>query len=199
MPLVAHHVSHMFFEHGLTNFPLTEYLMHAVLGLAASHLQLITGQDLRWVAMHHRVLAIQGSNAAISKKGRSGADGDALLGACYALTFQSAYMSDGIVDFFYMVRGCSMLTYQLKSEGIPMAFFLDKRDHFEFMKERLFDLPEINKELVGSCEDSLTVLPVLFNRPQHVEFYKALMEVVEAMKISSLKGALLIINMRQVN
>jgi len=172
--------------------------MHAVLGLAASHLQLITGQDLTSVAMYHRVLAIQGSNMAISKKDRTGADGDALLGSCYALTFQSSYMSDGMADFFYMVHGCSMLTYQLKGEGIPMAFFLDKIDHFEFMKGRLMDLPEIHKELVDSCEISLTALPVLFNRPEHVEFYKSLLDVVDAMKISSLKGTSRYADIRQV-
>src|SRR4051794_9690477 len=115
--------------------------MHAILGMAASHLQLSTGQNLHGTAMHHRILAIKGSNEAISRTPRKGADGDALLGACYALTFQSAYMPEGLPDFFQMVRGCSILSHQLKSENLPMAFFLEEKDHFSYMSDRLLDLP----------------------------------------------------------
>jgi hypothetical protein len=162
--------------------------MHAVLGLAASHLELSTGQNLRDSAMHHRILAIRGSNEAISQTSRKGADCDALLAACYALTFQSTYMPEGLPDFFQMVRGCSILSHQLKSEGIPMAFFLEERDHFSFMSDRLLDLPVICSDIVNGADKSLAALPILFDRPAHVEFYKLLVEVIDSVKLSSLKG-----------
>jgi len=167
--------------------------MHAILGVAASHLELTTGQDLRSIAIHHRVLTIKGSNEAISKPNRTGADGDALLASCYALTFQSTYMSDGLPEFFHMVRGCSLLSGQLKSERLPMAFFLEERDHFEFMRDKLTDLPVINSELINGAERSLKALPALFDRPGHVEFFKFLTELVNAVKISSLKGKISIL------
>lgn len=162
--------------------------MHAILAVAASHLELITGQDLRSTAIHHRILAIKGSNAAISQTKRTGSDGDALLGACYALTFQSAYMADGLGEFFQMVRGCSLLSWQLKSESLPMAFFLDDKGHFCFMQDKLAGLPFIHRELVDGAERSLTALPILFDRPGHVIFYQSLLSVVEVLKTSSLKG-----------
>jgi hypothetical protein len=162
--------------------------MHAILGMAASHLELSTGQDLRQTAMQHRIFAIRGSNRAISQPRRGGADGDALLGACYALTFQSSYMAEGLPDFFQMVRGCSLLSHQLSSEGIPMAFFLLEKDHFSFMESRLVDLPIISAELTEGADQSLEALPVLFDRPLHVEFYKLLVEIVNSAKFSSLKS-----------
>jgi hypothetical protein len=162
--------------------------MHAILGMAASHLEISTGQDLHETAIHHRILAIRGSNEAISQVRRTGADGDALLGACYALTFQSAYMSEGLPEFFQMVRGCSLLSNQLRAEGLQMAFFLEGKDHFAFMEERLLDLPVINPQLVDGADKSLAALPILFDRPSHVEFYKLLVEVIDALKVSSLRG-----------
>lgn len=162
--------------------------MHAILGMAASHLELSTGQDLHETAMHHRILAIRGSNKAISQPRRSGSDGDALLGACYALTFQSTYMAEGLPDFFQMVRGCSILSKQLSSEGLPMAFFLQEKDHFAFMEDRLTDLPLIASELVESADQSLRALPILFDRPVHVEFYRLLVDIINSVRHSSLKG-----------
>jgi hypothetical protein len=162
--------------------------MHAVLGLAASHLELTTGTDLHSVAIHHRILAIKGSNAAISQPHRTGSDADALLASCYALTFQSAYMRDGLPEFFQMVRGCSLLSEQLKSENIPMAFFLIEKDHFHYMEDKLLDLPVINKELVDGAERSLAELPPFFDRPCHPHFYQLLMAVIDELKVGSLGG-----------
>ena len=162
--------------------------MHAILGMAASHLQLVTGVDLHAVAIQHRVIAIKGSNAAISQPRRSGADGDALLATCYALTFQSSYMSDGLQEFFQMVRGCSLLSDQLEAEKLPMAFFLTEKDHFQFMEDRLMDLPVINAELVDSAYKSLSALPSLFDQQSQRFFHQLVMDVVVAAKLSSLSS-----------
>ncbi len=162
--------------------------MHAILGLAASHLELLTGADLSSAAMHHRVLAIKGSNSALQISNRTGSDGDALLAACYLLTFQSSYMKDGIHEFFTFVRGCSLLSNQLRDEKVPMAFFLTSSDHFSFMEKRLVDLPIINEELLDSAERSLVVLPPYFERPVHAIFHQSMIDCIEAVKISSLHG-----------
>ncbi|KAH6716696.1 hypothetical protein BKA61DRAFT_572772 [Leptodontidium sp. MPI-SDFR-AT-0119] len=173
VPLVAHH---------------NEYLMHAILGLAASHLELLTGADLSSQAIHHRILAIKGSNEGLQLKTRSGSDGDALLAACYLLTFQSSYMKDGIHEFFQFVRGCALLSNQLREEKVPMAFFLTSNDHFSFMEKRLTDLPIINDELLESAERSLVELPPYFDVSVHKIFYTSMIVCLEAVKVSSLHG-----------
>ncbi|KAN0104172.1 hypothetical protein V8E51_009917 [Hyaloscypha variabilis] len=171
VPLIAHH---------------NEYLMHAILGMAASHLELLTGESFGPIAIHHRLLAVQGSNAALSMKTRTGSDGDALLGSCYLLTFQASYMRDGLFEFFTMVRGCSLLSNQLREEKLPMAFFLTEKDHFKFMEERLLDLPVISAELVEGAQASLAAVQPLCTMPSHTTFFQLLDDCVEAIRMSSL-------------
>ena len=162
--------------------------MHAILGLAASHLDLTSGANFHSVAIQHRVLAIKRSNEAVSKPHRNGSDADALLASCYALTFQSAYMRDGLSEFLQMVQGCNLLSEQLKSEDIPMAFFLAKNDHFEYMEDKLLDLPIIDQHLVDAAQESLSMLPPLFDQPCHSYFYHLLTTVIDALKLGSLGG-----------
>ena len=161
--------------------------MHAILGMAASHLELITGANLSDQAIRHRVLALKGSIEAISKNGRTGSDGDALLASCYLLAFQSSYMIDGVQEFFLMVRGCSLLNVQLKKENLPMAFFLEGKDHFTFMQEKLMDLPTINPGLVESAEKSLATCVLALDTSICMQFHQVLTETVESLKLSSLR------------
>ncbi|KFY57515.1 hypothetical protein V496_06398 [Pseudogymnoascus sp. VKM F-4515 (FW-2607)] len=80
-----------------------DYLMHAMLGLAATHLTAVTNVDYSEAALKHRLLAIQGFNKALSKKPEKEPDGDALLATMYSLTFQSAFMSDSLMEFWIMI------------------------------------------------------------------------------------------------
>jgi hypothetical protein len=166
----------------------SEYLMHAILAMSASHLELLTGVSLCSLAIHHRLLAVQGSNAALSKRNRTGSDGDALLGSCYLLTFQSIYMKDGLLEYFTMVRGCALLSNQFREENLPMGLFLTEKDHFQIMEERLLDLPVISPELVKGAEKSLAAVQPLCNLRSQTEFYQLLDACIEAIKISSLRG-----------
>src|ERR1700684_2907153 len=118
--------------------------MHAILGFAASHLELLTGVDLKTTAMYHRVQAIKGSAVALSKTNRSGNDGDALVASCYLLTFQSSYIKEGIVEFLHFMRGCSLVWNQLLYEKVPITFSLTPESLHEFMKPRLVGLPDID-------------------------------------------------------
>ncbi|CAG8981885.1 hypothetical protein HYALB_00013920 [Hymenoscyphus albidus] len=173
VPLIAHH---------------NEYVMHAILGMAATHLQLVTGTPLCTTALQHRVHAIAGSNQALSRPTRTGVDGDALLASCYLLVFQSSYMADGMREFFRMIRGCAMLTMQLRAENIPMAFFLPNKYHFSVMQERLVDLPVIDERLVESARKSLELLPHDRFDCWHTAFYNSLISTLDSLAISSLQS-----------
>lgn len=162
--------------------------MHAILGVAASHLELITGDDLSSVALYHRVRAIKGSSEALTQNNRTGSDGDALLGTCYLLTFQSSYMKDGIADFFQFVRGCALVSNQLREERLPMAFFLAAEDHFQFMEGRLTNLPFINSELIDGAEISLSMLPPMLEFSAQVKFCQWMLDCLNALRTSSLQG-----------
>ncbi len=163
--------------------------MHAILALAASHLEAKTGVVLTSSAMYHRVLAIKGSNEAMSKTRRTGSDGDALLASSYLLTFQSTFMEDGMSEFFLFIRGCTLITNQLKAENIPMAFFLSEDNHFQTMEKVLSHaLPVIDPLLIEGAAKSLAALEP-FLEQSALKLYKLLIHWTEEIKKASVNGA----------
>ncbi|KAK3998307.1 hypothetical protein QBC44DRAFT_2057 [Cladorrhinum sp. PSN332] len=93
-----------------------DYLMHAMLGLGASHLDLFGGNCAE-KAIAHRVKAIQLLNQDLAKPCSSTAEGDARFATIFALAFQASCMPEGMTEFISMTRGCfvvattSMLEY----------------------------------------------------------------------------------------
>lgn len=89
-----------------------DFLLHSMLGLGASHLGLLTPSGYEKAALKHRVIAIGALNKHLTKAIFTQQDAEAAFGAMLNLTFQSAYMSDGLVDFLTMVRGCWLVGTQ---------------------------------------------------------------------------------------
>lgn len=83
-----------------------------MLGLGASHLGLLTPSGYEKAALKHRVTAISALNKHLTKPHFTQQDAEAAFGAMLNLTFQSAYMSDGLIDFLTMVRGCWLVGTQ---------------------------------------------------------------------------------------
>ncbi|KAH0525695.1 hypothetical protein TsFJ059_009118 [Trichoderma semiorbis] len=82
-----------------------EFLANAILGLAAQHLTLFHGVDYSIQALDLRVAAINGLNEALSQPCLTTIDADARYAAIIALTYQSAYMPDAMMEFITMLRG----------------------------------------------------------------------------------------------
>lgn len=166
-----------------------EFLMHAILGLAASHLQLTTGADFGSEAMHHRYLAIRGSNEAMSTVNHRNNNGDALLAACYLLAFQSSYMIDGMQEFFQTVRGCSQLNTHLIEDLLPLDceqyFRTTKTEHWGLVRQTLINLPIIDILLIESAQQSLSALFSILSTPVDLDFYARLVDCVDTLKITS--------------
>lgn len=80
----------------LTTLTQYEFLMHSILGLAASEL-IATDASLAEAAMVHRLKSIQAikRKLAASDQGITYAEGNALIATCFALTFQSVILEDG--------------------------------------------------------------------------------------------------------
>ncbi|CAG9942798.1 unnamed protein product [Clonostachys rosea f. rosea IK726] len=87
-----------------------EFLVHSMLGLAASHLCLSGGGDHEAEALEHRVKSIKLLNQALCKPPTSKTESDARFSTLMVLTFQSSYMPDGMLEVFHMIRGCMILT-----------------------------------------------------------------------------------------
>ncbi|GIC87512.1 uncharacterized protein Aud_003896 [Aspergillus udagawae] len=89
------------------------HLLHALLSLGASYCCLTTSQRYKYapLAIAHRGKALKALGAILAKGDNcTMTEMDSALATCYALTFQARQMSDGVIDFAVMVRGCSIIT-----------------------------------------------------------------------------------------
>lgn len=162
--------------------------MHAMLGLAATHLSAVTNVDYSEAALKHRLRAIQGFNKALSKKPEKEPDGDALLATMYSLTFQSAFMSDSLMEFLIMVRGCVMLSGQLLGQSSIAFFVIDYYSHLRYMEPRLNNLPFVDVSLVEGAAASLESLTFVLEDEVNSFYYQQLTNVVSGIKESSKLG-----------
>lgn len=164
-----------------------DYLVHAMLGMAASHLSLY-GQDYSSQALSHRVQAIQALNKALSKPCSSRAEGDARFAAILTLAFQASCMPEGMVEFLSMVRGCSIVakhSMQSLEASVFSSFtasgytnsirnLIGPGGTFEFQNEDLFH----------KFFSSLRALGPLCTSPLEVRFLAATERVLKMTKIS---------------
>ncbi|KAL7940837.1 hypothetical protein V8C42DRAFT_336483 [Trichoderma barbatum] len=101
-----------------------EFLANAILGLSAQHLTLFHGVDYSIQALDLRVAALNGLNEALSQPCLTAADADARYAAIIALTYQSAYMSDAMMEFITMLRGWMFIQTKLVPD-LRMSMFRD--------------------------------------------------------------------------
>ncbi|OIW24883.1 hypothetical protein CONLIGDRAFT_73856 [Coniochaeta ligniaria NRRL 30616] len=95
-----------------------DYLVHSMLGLAASslaHSLALTAAaspaSYEPAAISHRVTAIRLLNDSLSRPCSCPEEGTARYAAMMALTFQSSYMADGMLEFVSMTRGCHVVAH----------------------------------------------------------------------------------------
>lgn len=164
--------------------------MHALLGLGASHLTSISECDYHATAVKHRLLAIKGFNDALSVPSGKDLDDDALLGACYALSFQSTYMRDGAMpgEYLTMLRGCGPVTARVMRRKSKTYFALTPENHYKFMMPRLQNLLVIDADLSEAARASLETLEIMIGDGINRYFYTSLIDIVEGLKVGSLQG-----------
>jgi hypothetical protein len=165
--------------------------MHALLALGASHLTLVSPHsDYSTMAIVHRGQAIKGLNEALAKSSRGYGESDALLAACYALTFQASYMGDGMADFITMVRGCALVTEQINKDQSQTAFNVQGDIHLRLMEPKLGNLPTIDPSLITPAIISAEAFRPLLRTTMDQHFHAALLSVLFALQESSRAGYL---------
>ncbi|KEF56275.1 uncharacterized protein A1O9_07856 [Exophiala aquamarina CBS 119918] len=153
------------------------YLMHALLGLGAFSLGALFPEHKGYNrdALDHRLYAIRGLNSAISNSCRESDDSSAILASCYALTFQSIYLADGMTDFIIFVRGCYLATNTLRGDGQLIAL---PAQHLDIVAPKLGHMLKPNiRELQKGLAD-LVKISNLLETPFEHEFYSGVKEVL---------------------
>lgn len=89
--------------------------MHAILGLSASDLMVQEDPSLVTFAMTHRLKAIKAIKKALSETPKTNTfeEGNALMATCFALTFQSVLLDDGMAEYMTFCRGIVLVAIQM--------------------------------------------------------------------------------------
>ncbi|KAL2187570.1 hypothetical protein L209DRAFT_753611 [Thermothelomyces heterothallicus CBS 203.75] len=169
-----------------------DYLMHAMLGLAGSHLG-IHGTDYSSRALFHRVKAIRLLNQALSTPAASVAEADARFAATFALAWQASCMSEGMTEFLLMIKGChiirnaSLLRYK---DSLFKAFAQD--GYGESIRKVIGTAPLTlapdQENIIREFLESLHALAPLCRSPLEVRFLAATERVVKVARVSAAQG-----------
>ncbi|KAK1750002.1 C6 zinc finger protein [Echria macrotheca] len=165
-----------------------DYLMHAILGYAASEL-IAEDPTLAAPAMAHRVKAIKAVKKSLAEapKANTFEEGNALMATCFALTFQSVLLDDGLAEYMTFIRGIIIVAIQMYIKGAKLLFgeFLgDKQD--AVLKPYIEQVPLINKEWTDAAVAAIRALEPLC-RADEIErtYHGMLLEMAEKLYVSS--------------
>jgi hypothetical protein len=112
---------------------------------------------------------------------------DSALATCYALTFQARQMSDGVIDFAVMVRGCSIITNWYVRQSRKSNIFSCLQSQEQMMQTTTLPWePQILKDpdMIAACIAALDRLQPLLETSTHWTFYNTLRLSYESLLIS---------------
>lgn len=165
--------------------------MHALLGLAASEL-MQHDSSLVAPAIAHRVKAIKAikKTLASTPKASTFEEGNALLATCYALTFQSVALDDGMAEYMTFVRGVLVVAIQMYVEDARFLFhdFLGD-DQLELVRPSMERLPLIDRAWSEAARSAVLALEPLCTREVERGYYDMLLQIADALLVSSYDGA----------
>jgi hypothetical protein len=145
--------------------------MHAMLGLAASHLTVCMGGNHSIKALSHRVKAVRLLNSAPalnfaeidrpSPASWSIAEADARFATTMALAFQASYLADGMEEFLWMIRGCFFVSsHAMKLEDSSFRSFSAEHHAQAVTTWNTHRTRPENDELVGALESIKALWPL---------------------------------------
>lgn len=167
--------------------------MHAILGYAASEL-MVTDSSLAPVAMNHRIKAIKAIKKRLtdaSKMETTYEEANALVATCFALTFQSVSLEDGLAEYMTFIRGIVIVGMQMMFKSIkPLFSNLFESNQDEVMAPYMEGLPLIEKGWAEAAVESITNLGPLCTRQVEIEYHEQLLNVASQLPTNSFEGTL---------
>ncbi|KZL65188.1 C6 transcription factor [Colletotrichum tofieldiae] len=166
-----------------------EFLMHAILGMAACDL-MNTDPSLLAFAMAHRVKAIKAIKKSLAElprqKGTTSEHANALVATCFALTFQSVTFEDGMPEYMTFIRGILIIGTQMWIKGIkPIFVNIIGEDSHAVLEPKMADLPLIQKGWADGAVEAIGGLRGLCRDVVEVEYFDLIMEMATKLHTSS--------------
>lgn len=165
--------------------------MHAILGYAASEL-MAEDASLATPAMAHRLKAIKAVKKSLAEapKANTFEEGNALMATCFALTFQSVLLDDGLTEYMTFIRGIIIVAIQMYMKGAQLLFGDFLGDHGnQVLQPHMEKLPLIEKSWVDGAVEAIRNLEGLC-RGSEIEttFWTMILDMAEKLYVSSWGG-----------
>ncbi|CAF3575187.1 hypothetical protein SNK03_000395 [Fusarium graminearum] len=165
-----------------------EYLMHAILGFSASEL-MRDDPSILSSAMNHRIKAIRAIKKRLAETNKSSMnyeEANAMVATCFALTFQSVSLDDGLAEYLTFIRGIMIVGMQMMFRGIkPIFENMFEQDQDALLEPLMQGLPLIPKGFTDSAFEALTNLKPLCTEEVELEYHQHLMAMVEKLYVNS--------------
>ncbi|KAG7132489.1 Sterol uptake control protein 2 like [Verticillium longisporum] len=169
------------------------YLMHAILGLAACELRKQDPSVLPQ-AMVHRTKAIRAmkkSIAGLPRRGLTHEQANALISACFALTFQSVLLEDGMPEYMAFIRGIVVVGMQMATRRIrPIFSNIMEEDASALMQPVMEKLAPLPRAWVDGAVAGIENLAPLCGAPDSTatEYHARLLDMAVTLRRSSWEG-----------
>ncbi|KAK5661519.1 hypothetical protein OQA88_11423 [Cercophora sp. LCS_1] len=165
-----------------------EYLMHAILGYAASEL-MAEDASLATPAMTHRLKAIKAVKKSLAEapKANTFEEGNALMATCFALTFQSVLLDDGLTEYMTFIRGIIIVAIQMYMKGAKMLFGDFLGDHgSQALQPHMEKAPLIEKSWTDGAVAAIRNLePLCQGSDIEKTYYTMILDMAEKLYVSS--------------
>ncbi|KAK7415533.1 hypothetical protein QQZ08_012311 [Neonectria magnoliae] len=165
-----------------------EFLMHAILGFSASQL-IANDPGVVASAMTHRVKAIKAIKRRLAETSRASItyeEANAMVATCYALTFQSVSLDDGLAEYLTFIRGIMIVGMQMMFRGIkPIFGNMLEQDQDQILEPFMENLPLIQKTWADAALEGITNLKPLCLEQVEVEYHQALVDIVQNLYVNS--------------
>ncbi|OIW27362.1 C6 zinc finger protein [Coniochaeta ligniaria NRRL 30616] len=165
-----------------------EYLMHAILGFAASDLSVQKDPSLLASAMNHRLKAIKAIKKTLSDVPRADTfeEGNAMMATCFALTFQSVLLDDGMVEYMTFIRGIIIVAIQMYIKGAKLIFgpFLGDKQ-VDVLQPLLEKVPLIEHTWAAAAITAIEGLGALCQHPIEKQYHERILDMAMQLQVSS--------------
>lgn len=160
--------------------------MHAMLGLAATHIAIYDGDVPLSIGLVHRQHAIQGIKGVLARPDTPDrmCDLEAAIAASYALAQQATYLEDGLKDVLPLYRGCQAIYgTAAMQESVQCGRLFQVRDsNWGGLTEKIAELglDKIDPTILVAAETSLAAFSSLCrDHPVFNSFHQQLVQVVQ--------------------
>lgn len=165
--------------------------MHAILGYSASEL-MHTDSSLVTAAMNHRMKAIRAIKKRLSEASKVDTnyeEANALIATCFALTFQSVSLDDGLAEYMTFIRGILVVALQMAFRGIKPVFpTLFEEQQNELLAPFMEDLPLVQRGLADAAVEAIRNLRPLCSLQVEIEYQEQLIAIAETLYVNSFDG-----------